>query len=241
MNTLDLLQDDLIPKHVGMIMDGNGRWATIRGKNRSTGHKAGMKRVIEVVETSVELNIKSLTLFAFSTENWKRPKLEVEGLMTLLVVFINNEINRLVKNNVKLNIMGDISRLPEISRRAVEKALDMTSENTGLVLNIALNYGGQTEIVKATKNIAEDYKNGNISLEEINEDLFKDYLYTKGQDMPDLIIRPSGENRISNFMLYQIAYSELYFSDVLWPDFDKEEYYKAILDFQKRDRRYGGV
>ncbi len=241
MENYNLLDKDLMPKHVGIIMDGNGRWAKKRGLARSFGHKEGMKRVIDIVEASVELDIKSLTLYAFSTENWKRPEEEVSGIMNLLVIFINNELSRLVNNNVKLNVMGDISRLPDLSRNSVEKALLKTSKNTGLILNIALNYGGQTEIVRAAKAIAEEYKEGKLDLDKLDEDSFADYLYTKGQFMPDLIIRPSGELRISNFMLYQIAYSEFYFADVLWPDFSKDEYVKAILGFQKRDRRYGGV
>lgn len=241
MENYNLLDKDLMPKHIGIIMDGNGRWAKKRGLARSFGHKEGMKRVIDIVEASVELDIKSLTLYAFSTENWKRPEEEVSGIMNLLVIFINNELSRLVNNNVKLNVMGDISRLPDLSRNSVEKALLKTSKNTGLILNIALNYGGQTEIVRAVKAIAEEYKEGKLDLDKLDEDSFADYLYTKGQFMPDLIIRPSGELRISNFMLYQIAYSEFYFADVLWPDFSKDEYVKAILGFQKRDRRYGGV
>ncbi len=241
MESLKLLKEELMPRHIGVIMDGNGRWAEKRSLPRTMGHKAGMEKVIEIVETSVKLKIESLTLFAFSTENWKRPSKEVEGLMNILVVFINNELTRLIKNNVRLNIMGDISRLPNMARKAVLKALEKTSNNTGLTLNIALNYGGQTEIIRATKKIVEDVVNKRLDLDDLDEEKYKDYLYTFNQSMPDLIIRPSGEQRISNFMLYQIAYSEFYFSNVLWPDFNEEEYYKAILDYQKRDRRYGGL
>lgn len=241
METLELLKEELMPSHVAIIMDGNGRWATKRGLARSLGHREGMKRVVEVVETSVKLGIKSLTLFAFSTENWKRPKDEVDNLMKLLVVFVNNELKRLSKNNVRLKILGDIEKLPSISRMAVEKALKKTEENTGLILNIALNYGGQTEIVRAAKKLARDAMAGEVDLDSLDEESFKDYLYTRGQDLPDLLIRPSGELRISNFLLYQIAYTEFYFADILWPDFNEEEYYKAILDYQKRDRRYGGL
>lgn len=241
MEFLKLLKEELMPKHIGIIMDGNGRWAKKRNLPRTMGHKAGMEKVIEIVETSVELNIESLSLFAFSTENWKRPEEEIEGLMNILVIFINNELKRLIKNNVKLNIMGDISRLATIPRNAVIKAVEKTSKNSGLTLNIALNYGGQTEIIRATKNILKDVISEKLNIEDLDEEKYKDYLYTSNQNMPDLIIRPSGEERISNFMLYQIAYSEFYFSDVLWPDFNKEEYYKAILDYQKRDRRYGGL
>ncbi len=241
MGTLELLKEELMPSHVAIIMDGNGRWATKRGLARSLGHREGMKRVVEVVETSVKLGIKSLTLFAFSTENWKRPKDEVDNLMKLLVVFVNNELKRLSKNNVRLKILGDIEKLPSISRMAVEKALKKTEENTGLILNIALNYGGQTEIVRAAKKLARDAMAGEVDLDSLDEESFKDYLYTRGQDLPDLLIRPSGELRISNFLLYQIAYTEFYFADILWPDFNEEEYYKAILDYQKRDRRYGGL
>lgn len=241
MGSLELLKQELMPKHVAIIMDGNGRWASKRGLPRTFGHKEGMKRVIEVVETSAKLNIKSLTLFAFSTENWKRPKNEVDSLMKLLVVFINNELKRLARNNVRLNIMGDIGPLPEKSKEAVLRAVRDTKDNTGLILNIALNYGGQSEIIIAVRNVVEDVIRGKIDLDKLKEENFNEYLYTKGQFLPDLVIRPSGELRISNFMLYQIAYSEFYFSDILWPDFHEEEYLKAILDYQKRDRRYGGL
>ncbi len=230
-----------VPNHVAVIMDGNGRWAKKRGMDRTKGHKEGMKRVIEIVESSVKIGVQSLTLFAFSTENWKRPKDEVSALMNLLVIFVQKELARLNKNNVKLIILGNIEKLPKISQQAVKKAINTTENNDGMILNIALNYGGQDEIVRASKLIAKDFKEGNISLDNLDEKAFYNYLYTKGQMEVDLVIRPSGELRISNFMLYQIAYAEFYFSNVLWPDFTEKEYFKAILDYQDRNRRFGGI
>ncbi len=236
----NILKDE-VPNHIAIIMDGNGRWAEKRGLSRSNGHREGMERVIEIVKSSVNIGVKHLSLFAFSTENWKRPKKEISAIMNLLVVFIDRQLKRLVENDIKLNIMGDISELPEKSRKAVEIAVKKTNNNKKMILNIALNYGGQNEIVYSIKKIFKDIEKGIITIDEINEKKVYDYLYTKGQPDPDLLIRPSGELRISNFMIYQIAYTEFYFSDVLWPDFVEEEYYKAILDYQKRNRRFGGI
>lgn len=238
---MNLLDKDNLPEHIGIIMDGNGRWAKKRNLNRSKGHEAGMKKVIEVVELANELGINYLTLYAFSTENWKRPKLEVNALMNLLVVFIDKELSRLAGNNVRVKVLGDISKLPKVSQNAVLKAIKTTKDNTGLTLNIALNYGGRDEIIYGIKSFIKDYESGGKTLEDLDEESFKEYLYTKGQPDPDLIIRPSGEHRVSNFMTYQMAYSELYFSNVLWPDFSEEDFIEAILDYQNRNRRFGGL
>lgn len=232
---------DKLPRHIGIIMDGNGRWAKQRSLPRNLGHQEGMKRVIEIVEEVNNLGIKHLTLYAFSTENWKRPKDEVKGLMRILVIFIRRELNRLHRNNVKLNILGDISRLPKIARGEVKRALTTTESNSGMILNIALNYGGRDEIVSGIKNILKDINMGKVNIDDIEPEMFKNYLYTKNQPDPDLLIRPSGEKRISNFLLFQIAYTEFWFSNVLWPDFDKYKLYQAIVDYQKRDRRFGGI
>lgn len=237
-NEIDI---DRLPKHIAIIMDGNGRWAKKRLLPRNFGHQEGMKRVIEIVEASKELGIDYLTLYAFSTENWKRPKDEVDGLMKILVKYIKNELDNLIKNNVRLNILGDISSLPSLAKLEVKRAIEETRENDGMILNIALNYGGRDDIIHGIKKILKDVKMGNINIEDIDDDLFSEYLYTKGQPDPDLVIRPSGELRVSNFLLYQIAYSEFWFSNVLWPDFKKEKLYEAIIDYQKRNRRFGGI
>ena len=232
---------DNIPEHVAIIMDGNGRWAKKRFLPRAAGHQEGMKRVVDIVEAAEKLNIKYLSLYAFSTENWKRPKEEINGLMKLLVKYIEMELERLNKNNIKIQTMGNLSKLPKIPRQEVERAVKLTENNTKMILNIGLNYGGKNEIVRAVKNILEDIKMGNISEEDINTETFSNYLYTKGLPEPDLLIRPSGEQRLSNFMLYQMAYTEFWFSDVLWPDFKEEDLCRAIIDYQKRNRRFGGI
>lgn len=228
-------------KHIAIIMDGNGRWAVKQGENRPYGHKFGTERVIDIIRHCNKIGIKYLSLYAFSTENWKRPKVEVSTIMDLLVKFINRELDEMVRENVKLQIMGDISKLPMISRKAVEYALSRTKNNDGLVLNIGLNYGSRGEIVRAVKRIAEDFKAGLVELDEIDENLISKNLYTNEIPDPDLLIRTGGEMRVSNFMLYQLAYTEFYVTDVLWPDFFPDELDKAILDFIKRDRRFGGL
>lgn len=230
-----------IPEHIGIIMDGNGRWAKKRGLPRTAGHKEGVKRVTEIVEAAFKINVKYLSLYAFSTENWKRPSDEIETLMKLLIQYINKEIERIHKNNIKVQTMGDISKLPPSVVKEVNRAIDLTKNNTGMVLNIGLNYGGRDEIIKAVKHILEDYSLGKIKPEDIDDISFKDYLYTKGMPDPDLLIRPSGELRLSNFMLYQVAYTEFWYSDIYWPDFKEEHLYQAIIDYQKRDRRFGGI
>ena len=243
-----LLEEDLkeidmtnLPNHIAIIMDGNGRWATKRSLPRQLGHQEGMKRVVEIVECAKEIGIKHLTLYAFSTENWKRPKIEVDALMNLLILFIRNELDKIHRNDVKIKVLGDIRKLPNLVQKEVNRAIDKTIDNKSMVLNIALNYGGRQELVKATKAILIDVKKGIIDIDAINEDTISSYLYTKDQPDPDLIIRPSGELRLSNFLIYQSAYSEFYFSDILWPDFKKKDLYRAIIDFQSRNRRFGGV
>lgn len=228
-------------KHIAIIMDGNGRWASARDLSRTEGHKVGSETVIDITEACDELGIKYLSLYAFSTENWKRPKTEVSKIMSLLNKFISSELNRLDSKNIKLNIMGDITKLPIINRKAVEYALNKTKNNTGLVLNIGLNYGARDEIVSAFKSIHQDLENKKIKIEDISEKLISSYMYTCDMPDPDLLIRTGGELRLSNFMLYQLAYSEFYFTDVLWPDFDRSELEKAILEFLRRNRRFGGV
>jgi len=230
-----------IPKHIAIIMDGNGRWANKRLLPRNFGHKEGMERVVEIVEVSSTLGVKYLSLYAFSTENWKRPIDEIQGLMKILVQYIRRELERLYKNNIRIQALGDIERLPDFAKEEVIRAIKTTSENTGMTLNIGLNYGGRGEIVTGIKKLYNDISAGNINIDDIDEKVFSNYLYTKNQPDPDLLIRPSGELRLSNFMLYQIAYTEFWFSDTLWPDFNERELILSIIDFQNRNRRYGGV
>jgi undecaprenyl diphosphate synthase len=238
-----LLKEKLIkeklPEHIAIIMDGNGRWAKKKGNMRIFGHKNGVNGVREVSEGCAELGIKYLTLYAFSTENWNRPKMEITALMELLVNTINSETSTLIKNNIRLQIIGELDDLPKKTQAKLKEAIKKTENNTGLTLILALSYSSKTEIIKAVKNIAEKCINNDMKLEDINEDLFENFLYTKDIPNPDLLIRTSGEQRISNFLLWQIAYTELYFTDVLWPDYNKEELYKAIYDYQSRERRYG--
>ncbi|WP_414632614.1 isoprenyl transferase [Clostridium sp. UBA5119] len=235
------LDMERIPSHIAIIMDGNGRWAKQRKLPRTMGHRAGMKNIKMMVEESSNLGVKYLTLYAFSTENWKRSKEEIGALMDLVVEFINKEFEELHRNNVKLNSIGDISKLPEKSKAAVEDAMYKTRNNTGLTLNIALNYGGRDEIVKGIKEIAKEVLEGKLQVDNIDDKIISDHLYTSGMPDPDIIIRPSGELRLSNYLLWQSAYSEFWFSNINWPDFAKEDLRRAISDFQKRDRRFGGV
>lgn len=230
-----------IPKHIAIIMDGNGRWAEDRLLPRTAGHQEGVKRVVDIVQAANNLDIKYLSLYAFSTENWKRPRKEIEALMKILVFYIRNELEKIHKNNIKIQTMGDINVLPKLPREEVKKAIEKTKDNSKMILNIGLNYGSRDEIIRGIKNILKDEKLGNISEDDINEELFSQYLYTKDIPDPDLLIRPSGELRLSNFMLYQIAYTELWFSDIYWPDFNEKYLYKAIIDYQRRYRRFGGV
>lgn len=230
-----------IPKHIAIIMDGNGRWAKERKLPRTMGHRAGMKTIKTVVTEAGTLGVKYLTLYAFSTENWKRPSEEVNALMDLVVEFIDKELNELHGNGVVLNSIGDISKLPEKARKSIEAAKSKTRNNKGLTLNIALNYGGRDEIVKGVKEIAALVGQGKLKLEDINEKEISNHLYTKNMPDPDIVIRPSGELRLSNYLLWQSAYSEFWFSNINWPDFNEKDLRTAIADYQKRNRRFGGV
>ena len=228
-----------LPKHIAIIMDGNGRWAKQRGKERIFGHENGVQAVRETVEAAGEIGVKHLTFYAFSTENWCRPQSEVNTLMELLVNAIKNETPELLEKGVKLNAIGDIDSLPEACIKQLKEAIEITKNNTRLTVTVALSYSSQWEIVNAVKQIARQVKDNKIDPENIDKNLFKQYLQTHGIPDPDLLIRTSGELRISNFMLWQIAYSELYFTPVLWPDFRKKHLYQAILDYQRRERRFG--
>ena len=224
-----------LPKHIAITMDGNGRWAKSKGKLRIFGHKNGVKAVRDTVEGAAEIGIKYLTLYAFSSENWNRPEKEVSALMTLLVSAINKETKTLMDNNIRLSTIGDINKLPSKAQKELQEAISKTKDNTRMTLVLALSYSGRGEILIAVKNIIKDGKEP----EEINEATFQQYLTTKSVPDPELLIRTSGEYRISNFLLWQIAYSELYFTDTLWPDFRKADLYKAILNYQTRERRFG--
>lgn len=230
-----------LPKHIAVIMDGNGRWAKGKGAARIFGHRNAIQAVKDVTEGCGELGVKYLTLYAFSTENWGRPKEEVDGLMELLVSTLQKEINMLHENQVKLITIGDINQLPKNCQSNLKEAVEATKNNTGLTLLLALSYSGRWEIVKAIKQIMEDAKQGKVTTEEMNEAIFSRYLETASIPDPELLIRTSGEMRISNFLLWQIAYTELYITKTLWPDFRKEDLYEAICAYQKRERRFGKV
>lgn len=231
-----------IPTHVAIIMDGNGRWATGRSLPRVMGHNAGMKAMKEIVKKSSEIGVEYLTVYAFSTENWKRSREEVGGIFKLLVKYVDSELKELNKNNVKVNILGDWSKLPEAARDRLKKTLDLTENNDGLKFNIALNYGSREEIRQAVSDIATEVKEGRLDINEISEELISASLYTgrMGIPDPDLMIRTSGEVRISNYLLWQMAYTEMVFTDVLWPDFTPEIFMDIINEFGTRERRYGG-
>lgn len=239
-----MLDKDRMPRHVAIIMDGNGRWAKNKGLPRLAGHNAGMKAMKKIVDHSDKLGIRYLTVYAFSTENWKRSIAEVSGIFKLLVAYVNSDLKGLIENNVRVTVLGDYTSLPDDAVKSLEKTLESTKNNTGLQFNIALNYGGRDELKKAVQQIACRVKEGRIAPEDITEDTVAEYLYTGKayNDVPDpeLIIRTSGELRLSNFLLWQSAYSELVFPDVMWPDFTPEEYEKAIEDYQSRERRFGG-
>lgn len=240
-NTIYDINLSNVPTHIAIIMDGNGRWAKERLLPRTVGHKAGVEAIRAVTKECSALGVKHLTLYAFSTENWKRPKLEVDALMNLLYTYLNKELKELHKNNVKITTIGDIDVLPGKSLDAIKNAIDLTKDNTGLNLNIALNYGSRNDIKNAVVDIVKNCKSGKIEIEDITEDTITKYLSTKSIPDPDLIIRTSGEQRISNFLLWELAYSEFYFTDVYWPDFDENEVRKAIYVYQSRDRRFGGL
>lgn len=237
----ELIDKDKLPRHIAIIMDGNGRWAKARRLPRVEGHRNAVKTVRDVVEACGELEIEVLTLYAFSTENWKRPGLEVRALMRLLREQLRKQTSELDQNNVQLHAIGQIDKLPKIVSQELEKSIDLTKDNTGLILNLALNYGSRQEIIQAVQKIAQAVKDRSFDLNEIDEELFANYLYTSNLPEPDLLIRTSGEMRISNFLLWQLAYSELYITPVLWPDFARRDLFIAIVDYQSRHRRFGGL
>jgi undecaprenyl diphosphate synthase len=228
-----------LPEHIAIIMDGNGRWAKEKGKFRIFGHKNGVKAVREVTEASAELGVKYLTLYAFSTENWNRPQVEVNALMELLVSTIRKETKTLMENKIRLQTIGNFEDLPTKCKKELTEAIEETKLNTRMTLVLALSYSAKWDVINAVKKIAENAKNNQIKLEDINEKLFNKYLSTTGIPHPELMIRTSGEQRISNFLLWELAYSELYFTNVLWPDFTREHLYEAISDYQNRERRFG--
>jgi undecaprenyl diphosphate synthase len=239
MSLKDSINTSHLPSHIAIIMDGNGRWAKEKGQDRLYGHMHGVQSVRDIVEGAAELGIKYLTLYAFSTENWDRPAYEVAGLMELLADTIRKEVPTLNKNNVRLQVIGDLEMLPDTARIGLKEALKDTAANTGLNLVMALSYSSRWELTDAVKKIAAAVKSGQLQAEDITQEILEQYLSTKDFPDPELMIRTSGEHRISNFLLYQLAYAELYFTDVRWPDFRKENLYEAIIDFQNRERRFG--
>jgi undecaprenyl diphosphate synthase len=230
-----------LPRHVAVIMDGNGRWAKLRHKPRVEGHRAGIASVRDVVETSARLGLQVLTLYAFSVENWKRPQSEVTTLMGLLKRYLRSELDTLLRNNIRFRVIGRMEELPADVQDELRRGMERTAERSGLLFNIALNYGGRTEITDAVRRLAADVATGRREPGAIDEDTLSSYLYTAGLPDPDLLIRTSGEMRVSNFLLWQIAYAEIWVTDVLWPDFRRKHLLQAVADFQKRERRYGGI
>ena len=235
-NTINLHN---LPKHLAIIMDGNGRWAKKQGLIRAIGHENVTKSVRVTVETCAKIGIENLTLYTFSTENWNRPKLEVETLMKLLISSLKKELKTLVDNNIRLNSIGNLERLPKSAQKELLEVIEKTKNNTRMTLTLALNYGAREEMLNAVKIISDKVKNNIISIDTIDESIINQHLYTQNLPDVDLLIRTSGEHRISNFLLWQIAYAELYFTDVLWPDFKEEDLYEAIISYQKRERRFG--
>jgi undecaprenyl diphosphate synthase len=233
------IDENRLPKHIAIIMDGNGRWAKKQGMARTFGHENGAKSVRQVIESCAELGVENLTLYAFSTENWNRPKLEVQTLMRLLISSLKKEINTLHNNNIKLCTIGNLSSLPTKVHKELVEVMEKTKLNTRMTLTIALSYGSREELINTIKEISLKVKNNIISLEKIDESIINEHLYTQNLPDVDLLIRTSGEQRISNFLLWQIAYAELYFTNTLWPDFTKEDLYHAIIEYQKRERRFG--
>lgn len=239
MSLLDSINKETLPKHLAIIMDGNGRWAKQHGLLRVMGHENGTKSVRQVVEASAKLGIENLTLYAFSTENWNRPKLEVDTLMNLLIKSLKKELPTLLENNIKLNTIGNFDKLPKNAQSELSEVLNKTQHNNRMTLTLALSYGSREELISAVKTISDKVKNNIISTETIDESIINQHLYTHNLPDVDLVIRTSGEHRISNFLLWQIAYAELYFTDVLWPDFTENHLYEAIISYQKRERRFG--
>lgn len=237
----NLIDRENLPKHIAIIMDGNGRWAKKRKLPRTQGHMEGIKRVEEIVEEAARLGIKVLTLFTFSTENWQRPKSEISMLMRMLTEILKKKIRKLKENNIQFQTIGRKDRVPKTVMESICKVTEETKSNTGLIVNLAFNYGGRLEIVDAIKNIVKAAKAGELTLEEINESTISKALYTYSLPDPDLLIRTSGEKRISNFLLWQLSYAEMYFTDICWPDFNIEQFHKAIFDYQCRERRFGNL
>lgn len=238
---IKILDKNRLPNHIAIIMDGNGRWAMRRGLTRSFGHRAGVESLRDIVRICSELGIGYLTLYAFSTENWKRPREEIGILMDLLVEYFYKEIDELCQNKVRVHPIGRLAELPVSVREAIDMAVRRTRDNKGLTMNLAFNYGGRNEIVDAVRAIAVKLAGGGLSIEQIGEKVISDHLYTAGQPDPDLLIRPSGDLRISNFLLWQLAYTEFWFSSVMWPDFRRIHILQALVDYQQRERRFGGL
>lgn len=232
---------EMIPSHIAIIMDGNGRWAKKRAMPRIAGHHEGMKTVRKIARVADDLGVKVLTLYAFSTENWKRPKTEVDYLMSLPEKFLDDFLPEIIERNICVQMIGEKEGLPEHTKKAINNAMEKTKNNTGLILNFALNYGSRAEIVKAMKKMMADVQEGKLSIDAITEETMNQYLMTSHLPEPDLLIRTSGEVRLSNFMLWQLAYTEFWFTDTLWPDFDEEDFMEAIYAYQRRNRRYGGL
>ncbi len=233
------IDPDKIPNHVAVIMDGNGRWAKGKGMNRIFGHRNALTAVRETIEAAAEIGTQAITLYAFSTENWNRPKTEVKALMTLLINSLNNELKTFQQNNVQVNAIGSIASLPENAQKTLQSVIEKTKNNSQIVLTLALSYGAREEIVNTIKNISKKVVNNELNIEEIDEKIINNHLYTFNLPDVDLMIRTSGEQRISNFLLWQMAYAELYFTDTLWPDFRREHFYDAIIEYQNRERRFG--
>ncbi|WP_427872200.1 isoprenyl transferase [Flavobacterium sp. MMS24-S5] len=239
MNLLESIDHTNLPKHLAIIMDGNGRWAKQQGFLRAFGHENGTKSVKEIIKTSAKLGIEYLTLYAFSTENWNRPKLEVQALMKILINSLKKELVTLQENNIRLNAIGNLDKLPKTAQKELLDVIEKTKNNTRLTLTLALSYGSREELVNAIKSISDKVKNNIISIDTIDDSIINEHLYTQNLPDVDLLIRTSGEHRISNFLLWQIAYAELYFTNVLWPDFKDQDLYEAIISYQKRERRFG--
>ncbi|MBZ4036866.1 isoprenyl transferase [Flavobacterium sp. 17A] len=239
MNLLESIDHTNLPKHLAIIMDGNGRWAKQQGFLRAFGHENGTKSVKEIIKTSAKLGIEYLTLYAFSTENWNRPKLEVQALMKILINSLKKELTTLQENNIRLNAIGNLDKLPKTAQKELLDVMEKTKNNTRLTLTLALSYGSREELVNAVRIISDKVKNNIISIDTIDDSIINEHLYTQNLPDVDLLIRTSGEHRISNFLLWQIAYAELYFTNVLWPDFKDQDLYEAIISYQKRERRFG--
>lgn len=237
----NMIDKGKLPRHIAIIMDGNGRWAKKKFMPRTMGHRAGMSALKKVVETCTEIGISVLTVYAFSTENWRRPSEEIDYLMNLLVEYLHKELDELNQNDICIKILGDHTSLPDKCQLEIQEAVAITADNTGMIFNIALNYGSRMEIIEAVKTIGEQLIAGKITTDSISEEMFSNLLYTKEVPDPDLLIRTAGEMRISNFLLWQIAYTELWVTDRMWPDFERDDLFDAIWDYQQRDRRFGGL